>query len=77
MTRKRRVEIVHETERIYLVRERASQMTAWCAQCQRQVRLFRLDARQAMENSTLHLIETGDGLIFVCLPSLEEKEKNV
>jgi hypothetical protein len=80
--KKRRVEMVVETHRIWIVRQPGLPAPAWCSECARTVRMVTADeaagiVRQStriiyhwVETRRLHYRETPAGSVLVCLDSL-------
>jgi hypothetical protein len=85
----KRIEITIITSRL-LVASKVKSMTAWCADCRKQADwlsvedtalLCQVPSRnlfQEAEEGKLHSLETSDGLLLLCLNSLQgeaEREK--
>ncbi|MBD0325167.1 MAG: hypothetical protein ICV68_01980 [Pyrinomonadaceae bacterium] len=80
--KKRRVEVVVETHRIWIIRQPDFPEPVWCAGCSRLVRMVTADAAARMvrqstrtiyawvEADRLHYRETPEGCLLVCLDSL-------
>ncbi len=80
--KKRRVEVVVETHRIWIIRQPALPAPVWCAACARSVHMITADeaARLAcqstrtiyawVEANRLHYRETPEGYLLICLDSL-------
>ncbi|HEY0386232.1 MAG TPA: hypothetical protein VGC64_09490 [Pyrinomonadaceae bacterium] len=80
--KKRRVEVVVETHRVWIVRQPGLPAPAWCPECARTVRMVTADEaagilRQStriiyhwVETRRLHYRETPVGSVLVCLDSL-------
>ena len=82
MRKKSRTEITIETDRTLLIRARKSLTEVWCEECREPgcmapieeiVALSGMSARaiyRAVKEGEVHFIETGEGLLFICLKSL-------
>lgn len=78
-TTKRKITV--ETERLLVISSHR-EIAAWCAQCERQVKMVELreaaaisglSARSAfrlVESGQLHFTETTDGALLICVNSL-------
>lgn len=83
MKRKRRLEIVVETERRFKIREIDRRSTALCEQCSAPLILAEaavaatgLSSRaihRLVENGELHFAETPAGALLICLDSFENR----
>lgn len=74
-------ELTVETVEVLIIRKRRRLAREWCSNCGRQVAVINMnDATTAglnaeaiphhVETGRLHLIESADGLSFICLNSL-------
>lgn len=90
MGKKRRTEIVIETERLLLLRESNRSLFFWCDECRVQVRMVTPEEAASaagvsmrviyrrVEAAELHFIETPEWPVLICLDSvltLNPKEK--
>lgn len=79
---KKRTEVTIETERLLVIRNRP-RMVMWCEQCRVEVRMLTVDQAALMmkirslmiyrlvETGDLHFAENDEGILLVCLNSLE------
>jgi hypothetical protein len=78
----RRTELVVKTHSVLIVRG-GGHLEGWCSQCNRRVAMVLFDEEpqagvstqstgSRIEESKLHLIEAGDGVMFLCLNSILE-----
>ena len=86
MMKMKRTEITIETHRVLVIRRPKSSFLAWCTACAEQsqmitpaeaVVLARVSTRTIyrwIESEKLHFTETPDGLLPVCLNSLQLRE---
>ncbi len=82
MSRKRRIVITTETQRIFVIRRISRSALAWCPGCAKPVKmvspdeaaaLLRVSSRaiyRCVEAEKLHFTETAEGLLVICLNSL-------
>ncbi|HEY0408254.1 MAG TPA: hypothetical protein VGC89_21130 [Pyrinomonadaceae bacterium] len=80
--KRRRVEVMIETHRVWIVREPGHAAPGWCPECARTVRMMTADAAarlvcqstraiyRLVEERRLHYRETPMGALLVCLDSL-------
>lgn len=81
--KKRRTQIIIETERVLVTRSQPVR-TGWCKECCDQVTLLTVDesakkcqtsARKVyrmVESEILHFYEAADGCLFICARSLDD-----
>ena len=86
---KRRTEILIEIDEVTVVSRRTGSVPEWCPQCSALVTtvtpqqasvIAQVSVRtinQWVEGDWIHFIETGDGLLFVCLDSLNRRRDSV
>ncbi|MEW6211903.1 MAG: hypothetical protein AB1631_26340 [Acidobacteriota bacterium] len=79
---KKRTEMTIETERLLVVRNRP-RAVMWCQQCRNEVTMLTVDQAALMtgvrslmiyrlvETGDLHFVENSEGILLVCLRSLE------
>lgn len=79
---KKRTEVTIETERLLVIRNRP-QSVMWCEQCRDEVRMLTVDQAalrmkirslmiyRLVETGDLHFAENEEGILLVCLDSLE------
>lgn len=79
---KKRTEVTIETERLVVIRNRP-RAVMWCEQCRAEVRMLTVDQAALMmrirslviyrlvETGDLHFAENDEGILLVCLNSLE------
>ena len=87
MKTKRRTAITIETDRVFVIRRRGGSVLAWCAECAEQVKMVtpdeaavfsRVSSRTIyrwVEAEKLHFEETPDGVLFICLSSLQKESE--
>jgi hypothetical protein len=79
---KKRTEVMIETERLLVIRNRP-QSVMWCERCRDEVRMLTVDQAalvtgvrsliiyRMVETGDLHFAENDEGILLVCLRSLE------
>jgi hypothetical protein len=82
MRKKRRTDIMVETDQVLVIRQQRSLTQTWCQGCAEQVKMVTVEQAAAVagvslraifrrvEAGKLHFTETPDGLLFICLNSL-------
>jgi hypothetical protein len=82
--KRKETRITIETERILVVSRRPGAILRWCEECGEEVRFVRPEEAAAVasvstraiyrrvEERRIHFAETEDGLLFVCLASLQK-----
>lgn len=79
--RERKTEITVETYEVLIISRHGRLRRSWCASCGKQVAIITLNdasmsglsieaVRRQAEAGRIHLIETAEGLSFICLNSL-------
>lgn len=80
--KKRRTQLVVETERLLIVRGHQAQINGWCAQCGAEVKLVAPEVGAALtglsrravyrliETGQVHFTESSEALVSICLESL-------
>ena len=79
--RERKTEITVETYEVLIISRHGRLSRSWCASCGKQVAIITLNdasmsglsieaVRRQAEAGRIHLIETAEGLSFICLNSL-------
>ena len=82
--RKRTTKVTVETERTFIFRSRDDKQSGWCAMCGAEAEMLTLEAAardasvsqlticRRIEVRSLHITETADGRVFICLNSLRQ-----
>jgi hypothetical protein len=80
----KKYEITIERDEVLVIRSPATEQTAWCSRCGKNVSMVTPDQaaliagaswRQVsswVESASVHFVETPDGLLLICLDSISD-----